>query len=156
MIYLPTLADLINLGLVCGGPALATLLVPNVGELRFLNFILNKVAQENQTIKLYSNNITPSQTDTDATYTEVTGGGYVSKSLVAANWTVSGGNPGTATHTQQTWTFTGAVSGGLVYGYYIVGASSGTLLWAERFSDGPYPISFVNDQILITPKLNLQ
>ena len=48
-----------------------TLVVPNVGEVRALEHILD----ESLTLKLYSNNITPSETDTASTYTEVSGGG---------------------------------------------------------------------------------
>jgi hypothetical protein len=49
-----------------------TLVVPNNGEGLALANFLNKTAPQNQTMMLYSNNITPAETDTTATYTEAT------------------------------------------------------------------------------------
>jgi hypothetical protein len=132
----------------------APMLLPNVAEVQFLKIILNKVAQENQTLKLFANNITPSQTDAAGTFTEVSGGGYAAKSLVAAGWTVGGGNPGTAVHTTQTFSFTGTA--GLVYGYFLVGASSGLLYWAERFTDGPYDVAAGDVIENVIPQFTLQ
>jgi hypothetical protein len=42
-----------------------------------------------------------------------------------------------------------------VYGYFVVQTTSGILLWAERFSDGPYPIANNGDQIKVTPRFEL-
>lgn len=131
-----------------------TLLVPNAGEVAMANFIFNKAAQENFTLRAYTNNITPAETDTTATYTEAAGNGYAAIALIAANWTVTGGNPTTVAAPQQTWTFTGNL--GNVYGYYFNGTTSTTLMWAERFSDGPYNIFNNGDQIKLTPQLTLE
>jgi hypothetical protein len=129
------------------------LLVPNAGEVAMLNMVLNKSTPENQTLKLYTNNITPAETDTAATYTEASGNGYAAVGLTGASWTVTSGAPSSAATAQQTFTFTGAL--GNVYGYFIVMATAGTILWAERFSDGPYNIANNGDQIKITPTFTL-
>jgi hypothetical protein len=44
--------------------------VPDVGENKILEHLVNKTAPENLVLRLYSNNITPSDTDTAGTYTE--------------------------------------------------------------------------------------
>lgn len=130
-----------------------TLLVPNNGEARMLKALVNHTAPENLVLKLYTNNITPAETDTAGTYTEASGFGYAAITLTGASWTITEGAPSDASFAQQTFTFTGNL--GNVYGYFVVQATSGILLWAERFSDGPYPISNNGDQIKVTPKIEL-
>lgn len=132
-----------------------TIRVPNGGELLMLGRIVNKIPQEDLVLCLYSNNITPSETDTISTYTELTGTyGYAAKTLTGANWTTTSGDPCSADYAQQTWTFTGAQ--GNVYGYFVRGASTAALIYAERFSDGPYNVTTNGDMIKVTPKLTLQ
>lgn len=108
--------------------------VPNEGEAQMLNLILGKTATENLTLKLFTNNVTPAETDNAATYTEAAGNGYAAISLVAADWTVTAGTgaPGTTTAVtaNKVFTLTGV---GSYYGYYIVGATSGKLYLAEAF-----------------------
>jgi hypothetical protein len=131
-----------------------TLRIPNEGENRLLGMQLGKYAAEVFVLKLYSSNTTPSENDSGTTYTELAGNGYAAINLTAANWTITEGAPTEAVYPQQTWTFTGAA--GNVYGYYIVGATSGKVLWAERFADGPYNIALAGDAIKVTPKFTLQ
>lgn len=121
-----------------------TLLVPDVGE----DDVLQKWLNQSLTLKLYSNNISPAESDTAASYTEVSGGGYVAKTLIFADWVISGG---IATYLKRDWTFTGAIGGsGIAYGYFIVDGS-GTLLWAERFTTPYTPIA--NSLVRVTPKI---
>lgn len=129
-------------------------MVPSVGEVVMMEAFLNKTASQDLVLRLYSSNTTPAETDTDATYTEVTGGGYSAANLTAANWTVTGGNPTTAAYPEVTFTFTGSV--GNVYGYYVTQTSSGILMWAERFTSGPFNIQNNGDQIKITPQITLE
>lgn len=133
-----------------------TLRIPNLGEDRILGMALGKYTQEaSLTLKLFSNNITPGETDTAGTFTEPTGTyGYSAKTLSNASWTITQGTPTLAAYAQQEWTFTGAQ--GNVYGYFIVGTTSGNLLWAERFSDGPYNVTANGDKIRVTPRITLQ
>ena len=126
-----------------------TLVVQEIGTKRILDFLIANTL----TLKLYSNNITPAVTDVASTYTEVTGGGYASKSLTAANWTVTQGNPSTAEYNSvQTWTFTGAIGGSTnAYGYFIVD-SGGNLIFSERFSTTVTPI--LGTVIVVTPSIS--
>mgnify|MGYP000879847770 FL=1 len=131
-----------------------TLLVPNSAEAIILENFLNKTAPQDLRLKLYSSDTTPSETDTEATYTETTGGGYADEALVAASWTVTPGNPSIAAYPLITFSFTG--SAGNVYGYYVVQETSGALLWAERFTNGPFNIANNGDEIRVTPQITLE
>lgn len=130
-----------------------TILVPNVGEELALKNFLNHTAPQNQTLKLFSNNITPAETDTEATYTESAGGGYGSKALTGTSWTVTPGAPTEAAYAQQTYTFTGPLTTNPnIYGYFVVQAVSGILMWAERFTAFFTPTNN-GDAVNVTPKI---
>lgn len=131
-----------------------TLKIPNAGEAKLLGLMLGKDTMEVYVLKLYSNNYTPAETDTAANFTELSGNGYAAINLTAASWTITAGDPCDATYPLQTFTFSGAA--GNVYGYYIVGQTSGTLLWAEKFTDGPYNITAAGDTIKVTPKFQFK
>lgn len=129
-----------------------TLLVPQAGEVIALKAFLNNAAGQDQTLKLFATNITPSETDTAATYTEAAGGGYASKALAGVTWTFTAAAPSHADYAQQTWTFTGVLTtNGTVFGYFVVQTTSGTLLWAEAFAS--FTPTNNGDQILLTPKI---
>lgn len=130
------------------------LLVPTVGENRLCEIMLGKSAQENFTLKLNVNNITPADGDTAGTYTEMSTHGYAAKTLVMANWTVAqSGGVGEGVYAEQTWTFSAAAAV-TVYGYFVIGATSGILLYAEKFATGKV-IQNSGDIIKITPKITL-
>lgn len=124
-----------------------SLTVPNAAETLVLQKLLNQVL----TLRLFSNNKTPGETDTVGSYTEVAGGGYAGKALAYASWTVS---EGVAAYPAQTFTFTGATTApGTIYGYYVTDAS-GDLLWAERFDASVVPfIPIAGSKIRITPRI---
>jgi hypothetical protein len=122
-----------------------------VGASAMLDALLKTAATpEALVLKLFSNNHTPAAADTAGSYTEVTGGGYAAITLTRAGWGAA--SAGVSTYgTAQTFSFTGTVT---VYGYYIVGATSGTLYWAELM----YPSGQVfnnTDTETITPKYSL-
>jgi hypothetical protein len=126
--------------------------VPNVGENLALEMITNKTAPQNLVLKLYINNITPSDTDTHATYTEATFGGYAAATLTGATWGAA--SSGTITYgSQQTFTCN-AVATDDVYGYYVVQATSGTLLYSERDAAAPFAIRNSGDAVKITPTIS--
>ena len=133
------------------------LVVPNASEVIMLNYILNIDAPENISIRLYANNVIPDENSTIATFVEVANGlGYTNGgiSLTPGSWSVISGNPSQAEHTEVTWTFTGAA--GNIYGYYITRDTGGELMWAERFTNGPFNITTNGDEIKITPRLTLE
>lgn len=108
--------------------------VPNTAELIALKALVGHTAQtEDLEVILFTANITPADTDTAATYTavEAAGGGYARKTLSAASWNVSA-NP--ITYAAQVWTFTGPLTGdATIYGYAVLRATTGDLLWSENF-----------------------
>ena len=108
------------------------------------------LGSEGQILKLYSNDVDPEASTTVTQFTEFTGDGYSAKTLESTNWSVAAG---VATTTPQTWEFTGAT--GEVYGYYLVGASTGSLIAAERFSNGPYTVAVSGDKITVSITLSL-
>lgn len=117
-----------------------SLTLPNVGDLQ---------------LRLFATNVTPnaSGTDTAATYTQATGGGYAAKTLTYGSWTVTVGNdPSDAVYAIQTWTFSGVLTTNTtIYGYYIVD-SDGVLITAEALT--PFtPTSSGTDTFSVTPKL---
>lgn len=135
------------------------LLCPNVGEVVLLGNLLAGGTLENWTLKLYKTNVTPAETDTAASYTESTFTGYSSKTLTrtvtGSTWatpTTSGGVTSSQYNSAspQTWSATSAES---CYGYFVVGATSTTLIIAELFAS---VISLVNPSTLtIIPYLAL-
>lgn len=127
------------------------LLVPNQGEQIVLEATVGKTAGQNLVLVLYSSNTTPAETDTEATYTAMSGFGYADITLTAASWTFAAGNPSTLSYAEQTFTFTGAA--GNCYGYYFRQVTSGMLVWAERFTSAPFNIANNGDQIKITPQI---
>lgn len=136
------------------------LLVPDVGEVLLLTNLLAGGALENWTLKLYKTNVTPAEGDTAASYTVADFTGYANKTLTR---TVAGGTWATPTTssgttsslynsgTPQAWTC--GASGNTIYGYYIVGATSTTLAWAELF--GTARVLADTDVLNLTPALQL-
>ena len=127
-----------------------TLVVPNVGETQALTKLLNQAL----TLKLYSNNITPAEGDTNSTYTEVSGGGYANKALAFGTWTLTSGDPSFGLYPAQDFAFTGTTGApGTIYGYYVIDGSS-NLLWAERFPSSVLPFSPISGSLVrIVPRI---
>ncbi len=62
------------------------LVFPNIGEERILKHALNHTAPENLVLRLYTNNVTPGETDTASTYTEASGSGYSAITLTGGSY----------------------------------------------------------------------
>jgi hypothetical protein len=129
------------------------LLVPNVGENIALSYLVGKVTTVRDLVyRLFATNVTPAETDTAGTYTEAAGGGYASKTLTGASWTVTNGAPTEASYAQQDYTFTGTLTTNpTVYGYYVTRATDADLVLAEAFSS--FTPTNNGDKILLTPKI---
>jgi hypothetical protein len=128
------------------------LLVPNEGEAQMLAIILGKTPAETLNLKLYSNDVTPSETDTASTYTEVSGSGYAQVVFSPSDFTIVEGAPSIATPDAKTFSFTGAA--GYIYGYYVVGETSGKVYWVERFP-ATFNAQSYGDHIVMTTPLGL-
>lgn len=133
-----------------------TLMVPDIGETMFLDNILKTASPEALNLKLYSNNFDCVEGSVASAFTEVSGGGYALKNLTRAGWNAAQSAAGVSSSTYgtaQTFSFTGTVT---VVGYYLVGASSGTLYWAERLYAGAGQVFNNGDSLTITPKITLE
>lgn len=131
-----------------------TLVVPNSAEQIMIQYILNIDAPQGLVIHLFANNIVPTEIDVVANYNEVSGGGYSSIGLIAGSWVTIPGTPTSAEHTEVIFIFNAAV--GNVYGYYVTRDTGFELMWAERFSNGPFNIQTSGDEIRVTPRLTLE
>lgn len=132
---------------------------------------------ENCALKLYSSNTTPAESDTAGTYTEVSNGsgyttggqtltsvrnattGWAAPATVGSggtgNWAQSLGTGSTnvpeSAYTALSWSWTGSVT---AYGYFVVGSTSSTIWWSERFANPPK--NFANgDSLSLTPRMGL-
>jgi hypothetical protein len=129
-----------------------TLVIPNVGEALMMDNALKNASPEALTLKLYSNNYDAINSSTAGSFTECTGSGYAAKTLTRAGWNAAvAGSPTTSTYgTAQVFSWTGAIT---VVGYFLVGASSGTLYWAERLYAGAGQTFANSDSLTVTPKI---
>jgi hypothetical protein len=125
----------------------------NQGETIMLEALVNKTAPQTLILKLFKNNYTPVEGDTEAAYTEADFTGYASVSLTPATWVTTAGAPSDVTYPEQTFTSSANQTLQNVYGYYLVQTTSGKLVAAERFSNGPFPIQNNGDAIKVTPKI---
>jgi len=130
------------------------LLVPDVGEVALLDMALGDASPEAQTLKLYKNDADPAEGDTAVTYTVADIAGYSDKSLARATWNAASTAAGTTTKTYpaQTFNFTGT---GTIVGYYVIKATAGTLLWAERIYASPGQTFNNGDSLALTLSIAL-
>lgn len=131
------------------------LVAVNVGVQEILLRALNKNTPDNVKLRLFKSNTTPAETDTTATYTEADFTGYSSVTLTGASWSATNADPSVASYAEQTFTSSAGSQSQSVYGYYVVNNGGTVLLWAERFSDGPYVIVNNGDAIKVTPTISL-
>lgn len=140
-----------------------SLLVPDVGEILMLQYLVNMLATDGTSgpssgqrlLRLFTNNLTPTDSTTLATVTEAVGStGYAPITLVGASWTTTQvAGVTTAVYSEETFTFTTAVT---VYGYYVTTIyGSPALLWLERFSGAPFILPSGGGQIAISPRISL-
>lgn len=130
------------------------LMVPNIGETLMLDNALKTASPEALILKLYTNNYDCVETSVHTDFTECVVSGYAAKTLTRAGWGAAGaGAPSTSTYgTPQTFNFTGT---GNIVGYYLVGAVSGSLYWAERLYPTTGQAFNSGDSLTVTPKITL-
>lgn len=131
------------------------LLTPDVGEVEALKRIVNYSSSGDLILHLFTSNTTPAEGDTVSTYSEMSGMGYASKTLTGSSWTIqTDGGTSTASYPQQSFDLTSG-AGASVYGYFVTNAAGTILMWAERFSDGPYTIPTGGGSVKITLSFSL-
>jgi hypothetical protein len=131
------------------------LVVPNEGEIELLKkLLINTADTESYSLRLFKNDYTPDQSTSLGNFTEADFTNYALKTLARSDWgtpTMDANNKAQSQISVQSWTC--GLTGNTVYGYYVVGATSGKVLWAERFNvsrslgDG--------DVLNVTPVFNL-
>lgn len=128
------------------------LLVPHSGEVLALAVLLNQSAPQDVTLHLYRNDVTPTDSTTLADLTECTYPGYAALVLSGANWAISTtGGTTTATYAEQAFPCTADTAAQSVYGYYLT--QGATVVWVERFTDGPLSIQRFGDTVRLSPRL---
>lgn len=128
-----------------------TLVVPDVGEVLLLGYMLNKVEPTEVKLHLYTNDYTPVEGSVVGDFTEAVAAGYAAIELAGASWTIATDTGvTTASYAQQTFTFTAASTN---YGYYVTNNDGSQVLWAERFSDAPHTLPSGGGTEKITVKL---
>lgn len=109
-------------------------------------------ADENYILKLYRNDYSPDANAAPGSFTEANFTSYAARTLTRTNWnaavTVSGKGESSYGTTPQSWTC--GTTGNTVYGYWVEGATSAKVLWAERFSTSRVLAS--GDVLNITPR----
>lgn len=126
-----------------------TLVVPNASARECLGRIVNKNTPDDLKLRLFENNYTPVEASVVGDFTEATFSGYAAITLTGASWTLTTADPAVADYAQQT--FTASAAGNSVYGYYVTNNAGTVLMWAERFTDGPYTITGNGDVVKVTP-----
>lgn len=143
-------------------------LVPREGDVQLLKDLFDTASREDWQLGLFKSSITPAETDTASTYTaqETSFTGYSRKTLTRSVGSTTWNTPTNAApsgspawsgrtqvgHTQygsapQSWTCTG--TGDTIYGYFIIGVTSGKLICAELFAT---PRTLANgDSLSMTP-----
>ena len=125
------------------------LVIPTLSANRMLAHILNAETPQDLVLKLFENDREPEPDDTAEDYREP--GGYTSHLLAGFDWNIAEGK---ATAPVQVFQFRGFK--GDVHGYFVVTGASGKLMWAERFSDGPYRIQNNGDKVTVLPRITLK
>jgi hypothetical protein len=130
------------------------LLVPDAGEVAMLDMLLKTTTPEGQTLKLYTNNYDAVEGSVAGDFTEASGSGYAAVALTRGTWGGASTAAGTtsAAYPAQVFSFSGALT---IVGYFVVGSSSGTILWAERIYAGAGQAFANGDTLTVTPRVEL-
>lgn len=108
-------------------------ILSNEGEVRLIETAFNKSTQEDLKLKLFTNDVTPSDSSTVASFTEATESGYSEATLTGSDWAAStSAGVTTATYNGSSgvdFTFNEAVT---VFGYFITSNDGTVLIGAER------------------------
>jgi hypothetical protein len=129
--------------------------VSNSAELVLLAAIRSYLNSQPDVLHLYQNDLTPGDSDEVGDYTECDFDGYLSINLGA--WSVPTTVSGKAYIAEATKVFvcTGNTTPNDVYGYYVTNYAGTELLWAQRFTSPPIPITEADDAISVTPTFTL-
>lgn len=138
------------------------LVVPDAGEVRLLEYIVNKNTPTNLVLHLYTNDVDLSTESFTApgdnppatgSFTEVAAAGYAAVTLSGSNWIVatSSGISSAVYNPGITFSFTVGVD---VQGYYVTNTSN-KIMWAEEFPGAPFTLPSTGGDIAVRPQVQL-
>ena len=122
-------------------------LMPLSGQKLALKWLLAR----RLTLRLFTNQKSPSLRDLANSYQEAIGNGYKAIPLASEDWQFPVGEQVLASQTEKVFRFSAAA--GKVHGYFITDQETGALMCAEAFTDGAIDIKNNGDQIRIAPSL---
>jgi len=126
---------------------------PRAIQLEVLDFITG----QELVLKLYKNDVTPSDTSQASDFTEADFTGYAEVELDAEKWTNTAGAPSVALYSEDVqFTSTAGSQDQSIYGYFIVKKSNGALVSAERFRPSPQTPPKINndgDAVKVRPRM---
>ncbi len=136
-------------------PAQSAGVLADTGAASIMNaYFNNSPVPANLLLRLYCTNVTPNAngTDTPATYTVCTGGGYADQTLTLGSWTqTTPGGLAQVAYANMVFTFTGALTtNGTIYGYYVTNAAATILIWSELLGSTFTPANN-GDSVTISP-----
>lgn len=111
---------------------------------------------ENYILKLFKNDVTPDNTFTASSMTEADFTNYAAKTLARATWNAAvtnGSNKAETSYATSPQSWTAGTTGNTIYGYWVQAATSGAVLWAERFATAR--VLSDGDVLNLTPKFTL-
>ena len=126
----------------------------NQGEVIMLKASVNHTAPQNLVMRLYKNDWTPAEGDTERAAPEADFTGYSAKTLAGASWTATPGAPSSIEYAAQEFASSANQATQNIYGWYLTQETSGLLVAAERFSS-PLPFSTDVDAVMLTPVITL-
>jgi len=134
------------------------LVVPDEGEKELLDKMLKDALSVNEdyVLKLFKNDFTPANTTSAGSLTEADFTNYVAITLTRATWNVAvtnGSNKAETSYNTSPQSWTSGTTGNTIFGYYIIGATSTAVLWAERFATAR--VLSDGDVLNLTPKFTL-
>ena len=130
------------------------LIVPDLGEIELLTkLLINTADTEDYILRLYKNNYTPIAATVIGSFTEADFTNYAEKTIARSDWATPSTVSNKAESSVATQSWTCGVTTNTIYGYYVVGATSGVCLWAEEFAAAR--VLADGDILNLTPKFNL-
>jgi len=131
--------------------------VPTEGELELLDKMLKDTLSydEKYLLRLYKNDKTPLDADGTADYTEADFTDYAGRTLSRETWNAAqtSGTKAESSYGSAPESWTCGTSGNTIFGYWVEGANTNALLWAERFATSR--VLADGDVLNITPKFTL-
>ncbi len=130
------------------------LVVPDSGERRLLEYIVNKTSPTDLVLHLYTNSVNlSSETFTSGNFTEATASGYSSVVLTGAGWAAATSSGISSALYDNGITFSFSV-GQDIMGYYVTDVSN-NILWAEEFPGAPFQLPVGGGDIAVRPQVQL-